>query len=93
MIDREYLGTYYVSRYTQLGLGDIFMPLKINGDIYYRTAEVCQQAGISRNTLLRWVKTGVVSEAGQRDWRGWRLFSEEELSNIVGLTTYINRVE
>ena len=69
------------------------MPLKINGDTYYRTNEVCKRVGISRNTLFRWVKNGVVREASQRDWRGWRLFSEEELTRIVRLNTTVKLVD
>ena len=69
------------------------MPLEINGDTYYRTNEVCRRVGISRNTLFRWVKNGVVQEASQRDWRGWRLFSEEELTRIVRLNTTVKLVD
>ena len=69
------------------------MPLQINGDTYYRTNEVCRRVGISRNTLFRWVKNGVIPEASQRDWRGWRLFSEEELTKIVRLNTTVQLVD
>ena len=37
------------------------MPVVINNQTYYRTAEVCRIVGISRNTLFRWLKEGVVS--------------------------------
>ncbi len=58
------------------------MPLNINGNIYYRTAEVCQAVGISRNTLFRWVKEEAVIEVEHRDCRGWRIFTPEQIQAL-----------
>jgi len=45
------------------------MPVVINDQTYYRTAEVCRMIGISRNTLFRWLKEGIFSDVEYRDWR------------------------
>ena len=58
------------------------MPLTINGQTYYRTAEVCQMVGISRNTLFRWLKEGIPFEPEHRDRRGWRLFTETQIGKL-----------
>jgi predicted DNA-binding transcriptional regulator AlpA len=58
------------------------MPVRIKGQTYYRTAEVYRLLGISRATLFRWLKERVVEEAGRRDRRGWRLFTESEVATI-----------
>ena len=58
------------------------MTIEIGGRIYYRTAEVCEMAGISKNTYLRWVRDGIFMDVVQRDRRGWRLFTEEDLSRL-----------
>lgn len=55
------------------------MSIKINGVTFYRTAEACCLAGVSKNTFLRWVKNGTFMDVSRRDRRGWRLFSEDEL--------------
>jgi predicted site-specific integrase-resolvase len=55
------------------------MPLIMNGNTYYRTAEVCRMIKISKATLFRWCKDGVFEDARYRDRRGWRLFTEEEV--------------
>jgi excisionase family DNA binding protein len=57
------------------------MPVEINGQMYYRTLEACKMTGISRATLLRWLKAGVIEKLS-RDTRGWRLFTEGDLSKI-----------
>jgi DNA-binding transcriptional MerR regulator len=57
------------------------MPRVIEGITYYGTSEVCSIAGISRPTLFRWLKRGILDKM-YRDRRGWRLFSEENLSKI-----------
>jgi len=57
------------------------MPVEINGQIYYRTLEACKKTGISRATLLRWLKVGTPGKL-HRDTRGWRLFTEENLEEI-----------
>jgi len=57
------------------------MPVSVNGQIYYRTAEVCRAVGISRTTFFRWLKDNVI-EARRRDRRGWRLFTEEEVNRL-----------
>ena len=54
------------------------MSIEINGKTYYRTAEVCAKAGISRATLFRWLKAGVLKKT-YRDRRGWRMFTENDL--------------
>lgn len=58
------------------------MPVTVNGQTYYRTAEVCQIVGISRNTLFRWLKQQILMESGKRDRRGWRLFAEDDLYTL-----------
>ena len=57
------------------------MPVKVNGQTYYRTSEVCLQAEISRATLFRWFKAGVLKQC-RRDRRGWRLYTEDDLGVI-----------
>ncbi len=58
------------------------MSVTVNGETYYRTAEVCQIVGISKTTFFRWLKGGIFKEAEYRDRRGWRLFTEDELSRF-----------
>ena len=57
------------------------MAVEINGKTYYRTAEICAKAGISRATLFRWLKAGVLKKT-YRDRRGWRIFTENDLNTM-----------
>lgn len=50
--------------------------------IYYRTAEACKIAGISRSTLLRWFRSGTLKDVIHRDRRGWRLFTQADIERI-----------
>ena len=64
------------------------MPREIEGTIYYEATEVCEKAGISRPTLFRWLKRGLLVRM-HRDRRGWRLFTEEDLNKIQAEATRI----
>jgi adenine-specific DNA-methyltransferase len=57
------------------------MPIEINGHTYYRTSEACTKTSVSRATLFRWLKTGVLRRT-RRDRRGWRLFTEDDIKEI-----------
>jgi site-specific DNA-methyltransferase (cytosine-N4-specific) len=46
------------------------------------TAEVAEMAGIHRDTLLRWLRSGVLPEPG-RDRHGWRTFTREQALAVV----------
>jgi site-specific DNA-methyltransferase (cytosine-N4-specific) len=46
------------------------------------TADVARRAGVHRDTLLRWLRGGLVSEPG-RDRHGWRIFSETEALEVI----------
>jgi excisionase family DNA binding protein len=65
------------------------MTISLDGKTYYRTAEACKLAGISRNTYFRWLREGLLPDVGVRDRRGWRLFTEEDL---LRLRSEANRV-
>jgi predicted site-specific integrase-resolvase len=67
------------------------MPVKINGQIYYRTAEVCQIVGIGKSTLFRWIRQNIVQDAEYRDRKGWRLFAEDELRSLEAETKRIQK--
>jgi excisionase family DNA binding protein len=57
------------------------MSIEIDGQTYYRTSEACKKTGISRATLFRWLKLGIL-EKHYKDRRGWRIFTEEDLNKI-----------
>jgi len=65
------------------------MPVRLNGQDYYRTAEACRMVGISKNTLLRWIREGLFAEVEHRDRRGWRLFAEDDMDR---LKAEVNRI-
>ena len=65
------------------------MSVILGGRKYFRTTEVCRVVGISRTTLFRWLTAGVFNEPVNRDRRGWRLFTEEEVNQIE---TEANRI-
>jgi predicted site-specific integrase-resolvase len=57
------------------------VPIRIDGHVYYRTSEACARTGISRATLFRWLKAGIL-EKRLKDRRGWGIFTEEDLDRI-----------
>jgi predicted site-specific integrase-resolvase len=58
------------------------MPVRINGQTYYRTSEACQMAGISKATFFRWLKAGILEDAPSKDRRRWRLFTKDDINRI-----------
>ena len=64
------------------------MPREIDGKRYYETTEVCAKVGISRPTLFRWLRRGILKKL-HKDRRGWKLFTEEDLNKIQAEATRI----
>src|ERR1041384_532305 len=46
------------------------------------TAEVAAEAGIHRDTLLRWLRQKLIPEP-RRDRHGWRVFSSKQADDVV----------
>jgi DNA-binding transcriptional MerR regulator len=69
------------------------MPKMVNNQRYYRTAEACAMAGISRMTFLRWVRLGLFTDVEYRDWRGWRLFTDDDLARLKAKVNHIQKIE
>ena len=67
------------------------MATRINNQTYYRTSEACQRAGISKATLFRWVKTGILEDIVWRDRNGWRLFTQDDIHRIKSEATRVSR--
>jgi hypothetical protein len=57
------------------------VPINIDGRTYYRTVEACTKIGISRATLFRWLKAGIL-EKRFKDRRGWGIFTKEDIDII-----------
>ena len=74
-----------------LGVSLIRMPVTINEKTYYRTAEICQIVGISKNTFFRWVREGSFADAPDRDRREWRLFTKDDVYRLKAEVNRINR--
>ena len=46
--------------------------------------EVAQELGVTAKTITRWEKAGKIRVA-KRDWRGWRVYSPEDLEAMKNL--------
>ncbi|HUT35617.1 MAG TPA: MerR family DNA-binding transcriptional regulator [Planctomycetota bacterium] len=44
--------------------------------------EVAERVGVTPKTLLRWEKAGKTPKP-KRNWRGWRVYEQEDLSQLV----------
>ena len=44
--------------------------------------QAAKKVGVTPKTLLRWEKAGKTPRA-KRDWRGWRVYEEEDLNRLV----------
>jgi DNA-binding transcriptional MerR regulator len=47
----------------------------------YKTIEICSRFDISRATLFRWESEGLLRSV-ERDWRGWRVYTENSVKEI-----------
>lgn len=65
------------------------MAVEISGVKYYSTAAVLAEAEISRQTLWRWRKDGLIPQ-GHRFRNGRLLFTRAEFEAIL---SYANRIE
>jgi excisionase family DNA binding protein len=53
----------------------------VAGQQTYSTEEAAKAAGISKSTLLRWIKQGVVGDV-RRDRNNWRVFTQRDVRNL-----------
>ena len=67
------------------------MPVVIDDQNFYRTAEGCRMIGISRNTLFAWLKERIIPDVEYRDRRGWRLFTAAQLATVRTNSTTLSR--
>ncbi len=51
---------------------------------WYKTNQVCALFDVSRATLFRWEREGLISGPA-RDWRNWRLYTTENVDEIKRL--------
>jgi hypothetical protein len=58
------------------------MTIAVGGVTYLSAQEAATAAGISKPTLLRWIKAKQVKDAARRDRNGWRLFAPSEVDAI-----------
>ena len=57
------------------------METVVNGRL--SITDVAKALGVTTKTIMRWEKAGKVKRA-KRDWRGWRVYSEEDLEELKG---------
>jgi hypothetical protein len=58
------------------------MSIVIDGKRYYKTSEACKLAGVSRATLFRWLKNRTFEDVPNKDRRGWRLFTDDDVKRL-----------
>lgn len=50
----------------------------------FRTFEICKLYDVSRATLFRWEREGLITEP-PRDWRNWRTYTGTNIKEIQRL--------
>ncbi|GLS35239.1 hypothetical protein GCM10010869_08270 [Mesorhizobium tianshanense] len=59
---------------------------------HLHAAEAAAAAGISKPTLLRWIKLGKIADAARRDRNGWRIFDQGEVDRIKAVAASTHSV-
>jgi len=52
--------------------------------------QAARKVGVSPKTLLRWEKAGKTPKP-KRDWRGWRVYEEEDVAELRAFHERLSR--
>jgi len=63
------------------GLWPAVKSVRANSKKRYKTREVCKLFDVSRATLFRWEREGMIS-GPRRDWRNWRMYTVQNIKEI-----------
>ncbi len=47
----------------------------------FSTQGVCTLFDVTKTTLFKWEKEGKLNQV-EKDWRGWRVFSDDNIKNV-----------
>lgn len=50
----------------------------------YSSQDICKIFDVTKKTLFKWEKDGKISRV-KKDWRGWRIFSDDNVKEIKKL--------
>lgn len=56
---------------------------------YYRLQDILQQVDRNKTTVIRWEQEGLIPKA-QKDSRGWRCYTKEQVDAIIALVKNTN---
>lgn len=51
-------------------------------------SEIAKMVGVTPKTIIRWEKSGKIKKP-KRDWKGWRIFLEEDITHIQSLVSAV----
>ncbi len=54
--------------------------------------EVAGMVGVSPRTIMRWESNGKVRKA-KRDWRGWRIYGNEDIEELIAFHDAVMQCE
>ncbi len=54
--------------------------------------EVAEMVGVSPRTIMRWESNGKVRKA-KRDWRGWRIYGNEDIEELIAFHDAVMQCE
>jgi len=60
---------------------DVKKPRYTSSAVGFKAHQVCGLFDISKATLFRWEREGVITEPA-RDWRNWRLYTRKNVDEI-----------
>ena len=47
----------------------------------YTAHKICEMFDVTKKTLFKWENEGKIAKV-RKDWRGWRVFTEENIAEI-----------
>lgn len=57
-------------------------------DNYYTVKKVAEIVGVSRDTILRWERIGLIKRA-KRDFRNWRIYTQDDVDQILAMVNSV----
>jgi site-specific DNA-methyltransferase (cytosine-N4-specific) len=64
----------------------------MDSDRRYSTRQVADKVGVSKETILSWLRAGKIPEP-DRDRNGWRIFSDKEIKEILRFKNQVTPAE